>query len=273
MADVQIENGYTMIASELIDQFQKIKLSGRQWNILMVIIRQTYGYHRKECSITNNFIAEATGQHKCNVSRELSSLQSFGIIRIEEVEGKRMLSINKDYEHWNFTAKSVIKIDNHKQLSNPITEVIKNDNSKLSNPITEVIKNDNHTYNIYFKDNSKDNIKDTEVIKTDNLTVAKMTTPKPDFSAEFESLWKLYPRKKGKSSVTKKAMKELQQAGFETVKEAIENYKEEIRKNRTEERYILHGSTFFNGRWRDYIADESEVNGDADPYANVGLTL
>lgn len=100
--------------------------------------------------------------------------------------------------------------------------------------------------------------------RNDNSTVAKMTTPKPDFSAEFESLWKLYPRKKGKSSVTKKAMKELQQAGFETVKKAIENYKEEIRKNRTEERYILHGSTFFNGRWRDYI--ESEVSGDADAY-------
>ena len=72
--------------------------------------------------------------------------------------------------------------------------------------------------------------------------------------------------------MTKKAMKELQEAGFETVKRAIENYKEEIRKNRTEERYILHGSTFFNGRWRDYIADESEVTAN-DPYANIGLTL
>lgn len=107
--------------------------------------------------------------------------------------------------------------------------------------------------------------------RNDNSTVAKMTTPKPDFSEEFEKLWKLYPRKKGKSSVTKKAMKELQEAGFETVKRAIENYKAEIQKFHTQEQYIMHGSTFFNGGWKDYT--ESEVNGDADPYANVGTNL
>ena len=98
--------------------------------------------------------------------------------------------------------------------------------------------------------------------RNDNSTVAKMTTPKPDFSEEFESLWKIYPRKKGRNAISKKTMKELEKAGFETLKKAIENYKEEIRRNHTDEQYILHGSTFFNGRWKDYV--ESEVTADAD---------
>lgn len=104
----------------------------------------------------------------------------------------------------------------------------------------------------------------------DNNILNNICTPDNDFSSDFDKLWSLYPKKKGKSAVSKKAMKELQKAGFETVKKAIESYKEEIRKNHTDEQYILNGSTFFNGRWKDYI---SEVSEEDEPYANVGLHL
>lgn len=69
----------------------------------------------------------------------------------------------------------------------------------------------------------------------------------------FDDVWSLYPKKRGKDAVTKAAMEEMTQAGFETVKKAIENYKAEIQRNGTEEQYILYGNTFFNGRWKDYI--------------------
>lgn len=72
----------------------------------------------------------------------------------------------------------------------------------------------------------------------------------------FDRAWELFPNKKGKSAVTKKAMGELAEAGETTVIAAIENYKSEIQRNGTEEKYILHGSTFFNGRWRDYVVDD-----------------
>jgi hypothetical protein len=78
----------------------------------------------------------------------------------------------------------------------------------------------------------------------------------------FEALWKQYPRKEGKSAVTKKALAEIQKAGYETLAQAIDNYKEIIRRDGTEKRYILHGSTFFNGRWRDYA--EGQPDGEED---------
>lgn len=81
-----------------------------------------------------------------------------------------------------------------------------------------------------------------------------------DFEEVFEKLWAMYPRKRGKNKVTKKAKKELEKAGFETVARAISNYKSEIKKNRTNEKYIMYGSTFFNGGWRDF---EREVTPDA----------
>ena len=72
----------------------------------------------------------------------------------------------------------------------------------------------------------------------------------------FERAWDLFPNKKGKSAVSKKAMRELAEAGETVVISAVEKYKEEIERKGTEEKYILHGSTFFNGRWRDYVVED-----------------
>lgn len=76
-----------------------------------------------------------------------------------------------------------------------------------------------------------------------------------DYEAEFEKLWSLYPCKRGKSQVSKKAKKELAKAGYDVVSKAIENYKkevEDIRQNSFNQQW-LNGSTFFNGRWKDYV--------------------
>lgn len=72
----------------------------------------------------------------------------------------------------------------------------------------------------------------------------------------FDRAWELFPNKKGKSAVSKKAIRELAEAGEAVVIAAIENYKAEIQRKGTEEKYILHGSTFFNGRWRDYVVED-----------------
>ena len=54
----------------------------------------------------------------------------------------------------------------------------------------------------------------------------------------------------------------------EAVRRAIERYKAEIARQHTEEKYIMYGSTFFNGRWRDYEGDESDEG--ASQYEYIG---
>ena len=72
-------------------------------------------------------------------------------------------------------------------------------------------------------------------------------------SAEFETLWKLYPRKIGKP----KALKAYQKARkngttFEEVEAGIKAYCRQIEALKTEAEYIKHGSTWFNGEcWND----------------------
>lgn len=73
----------------------------------------------------------------------------------------------------------------------------------------------------------------------------------------FLALWDLYPKKEGKSSVSKKAKIELHKAGFDVVSSAIENYKAKIQRENRDMQYVKNGSTFFNGAWKDYIEPEA----------------
>jgi hypothetical protein len=76
-----------------------------------------------------------------------------------------------------------------------------------------------------------------------------------DFEAEFETIWKAYPRKEGKTNALKayiKARTDKEPVSFETVQEGVKRYIEYIKANNTEQRYIKHGSTWFNQRcWND----------------------
>ena len=72
----------------------------------------------------------------------------------------------------------------------------------------------------------------------------------------FQSVWDEYPKKLGKNKVTKAAMEQLEEAGENAVMGAVRNYVEKIKKEGTEEKYIMHGSTFFNGAWRDYVVED-----------------
>ena len=75
----------------------------------------------------------------------------------------------------------------------------------------------------------------------------------------FLALWDLYPKKAGKSSVSKKAKIELHKAGFDVVSSAIENYQAKIQRENRDIQYVKNGSTFFNGAWKDYL-ESSELS-------------
>lgn len=71
------------------------------------------------------------------------------------------------------------------------------------------------------------------------------------YSVFFETLWKLYPNKKGKSTVSKKSKKAIYEIGIEKMTKAIDNYKKDLQANTWKQ--AMNGSTFFNGRYEDYF--------------------
>lgn len=67
----------------------------------------------------------------------------------------------------------------------------------------------------------------------------------------FESIWKLYPKKKGKGQISKSQKMKLYKIGFDELSRCIERYKKAIAD--TDEKFIQHGSTFFNSGYVDYL--------------------
>ena len=79
-----------------------------------------------------------------------------------------------------------------------------------------------------------------------------------DLDQFFDDLWKLYPRKRGKGSVSERQKKRLYDIGADQMTRAIERFKADNAGQ--EEKFIPYGSTFFNSAYVDYL-DENYVSG------------
>ena len=89
-------------------------------------------------------------------------------------------------------------------------------------------------------------------------------------ASEFEELWKLYPRKVGKTKALTYYKKARKNTTFEEVKQGILNYCAEIKKKKIDMKYIKHGSTWFNNQgWN----DEYEVTPQEEPKRYGGTYL
>jgi predicted phage replisome organizer len=80
---------------------------------------------------------------------------------------------------------------------------------------------------------------------------------KADVDAFFESIWELYPVKKGKGQVSASKRKALYEIGFDRMEQAINRYLTELKKDASW-RKPQNGSTFFNSGYVDYL-DENYV--------------
>ena len=88
-----------------------------------------------------------------------------------------------------------------------------------------------------------------------SLSLIQNTNTIEHFVFDFESLYRKYPRKKGKSSGIKKLAKEIKtKEDYNLLAAAIESYANDCIKNKTEEKYIKHFSTFV-GCWRDWMPE------------------
>lgn len=57
MANPQIENGYTAVANEILDNLYKFSLNGTELKVISCIFRYTFGFHRKSHKLSASFIA------------------------------------------------------------------------------------------------------------------------------------------------------------------------------------------------------------------------
>jgi phage replication O-like protein O len=188
MASPQLENGYFSIATEFWDALARYRLPGEQMQVLMVVIRKTWGFHKKEDGIPLSQFQQATGINKPNISRALNELLSKKIIvknGFIKIDNKhiQVLGINKDFQKWV-------------PLSKKITTFIKKDKKALSKKITS-------KYN-RSKDNPKDihanfSSPDDAVEEYFSYTSKKGRVLRCKKLRSFDMFWEAFNYKRGRA--------------------------------------------------------------------------
>jgi len=130
MANPQLEDGYTKIANELLQRLMEHYLSPNQWQIVLCIIRRTYGYQKKVDRIANFQIVADTKLCKAVVSRNLKRLEDMKVI----VRDGKSIGLQKDWEQWEKLAEqSTIE-----KVSSIVNQNLLNSQPKLAEQSTKV---------------------------------------------------------------------------------------------------------------------------------------
>lgn len=174
------------------------------------------------CFASNQYFADFFGISKRRVSDVIKSL----------IEKKYIIS-------------TIIYKKNSKQIDKRVLNVC---SLAYGRSIHEPIEESFHTPH---EENCTDN-NTIDNSKLNNITKkAKLKKEKENINNFFETVWGQYPRKRGKSAVNFTKKKELYNFGLDAITKAIDAYKDEIKGK--EEQFVLNGSTFFGGRYKDFI--------------------
>ncbi len=150
MANPQKENGHIDIANEIAEALARYRLSGTEWQVLWVILRHTWGWHKKDEFISYGIIADKTGLNRRNVMRTVQSLASRKLLVKNGERTINNLKFNKDYEQW------VGDVKNDTTLMSKMTPL-----TDVKNDTTPDVKNDTTSIKVLKKHN-KETIKAKE---------------------------------------------------------------------------------------------------------------
>lgn len=147
----------------------------------------------------------------------------------------------KSLETAGYIGREVKYKDGTKQIeSRYIRILVYPTQEKLSTPTQEILR------------------ENTTSINTTN-TGQSHDDPKPTILDDFEELWKLYPRKRGKQSAFKAYKRALKKGTTnKQIQTGIMGYINDIHHEHIGQEYIAWGGTFFNQeRWADYLDEQS----------------
>jgi phage replication O-like protein O len=106
MASPQLEDGYTAVANEILDAFCLSFPGGSNAQVLLAIIRRTYGWHKKDDKISISQLCEMTGRCRRTVIYALQNLEAQGFITVQRQRGRGIVNqintvaFQKNHELW-----------------------------------------------------------------------------------------------------------------------------------------------------------------------------
>ncbi|WP_024873121.1 replication protein [Tolumonas lignilytica] len=116
------DDGYTKTANEIQKMKCKIRLSGREHNILEAVIYSTYGWNKKQDRLTNTYLANMCDMDPSDVNKALIELGKRNVITIQKIGVMKLVGINKTVSDWVLDKQPKPK----KQDSNENGEITQN---------------------------------------------------------------------------------------------------------------------------------------------------
>ena len=234
--------------------FKLLCFAGKQNNKGVLMLNDKIAY-------TDEMLATIFRRKKSTVKMALQVFENFGMIEI--VDG--VITIPNWGKHQNMDrieAKNAYMrnyMQNYREKQKALTykansKVNDEANSKANDKTNDKT---NSKANVSEADKEKEEEKERErEINKNNVhsgASAKQIT-NTEINDFFDTVWELYPIKKGKGQVSDTKRKALYKIGFDEISRAIDRYLTDLRKDAAW-RKPQNGSTFFNSGYVDYLDD------------------
>lgn len=281
MANPQIEEGFTRIANELYDAILEFGFTGRQLQVVLAVIRKTYGYNKKADDIGLSQFRDMIGMARQHVSKTIQELAAMNVLKVDHGKHAQHISLNKNYRQW--TAKSITKT-----VTPPVTKIVTPVTETVI-PVTETVTVTESVIGYHQNgdssvtdlgttiDNSKDNSKRQKDIYPSfpeiepPPNVINIEAPKRTRHVKrtgiplhrFEEFWELYDKKVGRGNAEYEWRKV--QHDDDLVDRIISKARLYV-KATPDKQYRKHPTTWLHNKcWDDEIIDRNGNNGNGQP--------
>jgi len=110
MANPQKENGFTAIANEILEKLVNIPLLGSEFQVILFILRKTYGFQKKSDVISLTQFEKWTGVSRPTVVKTIKNLVLRKMVVKDALLGDKIsFSFNKNYEDWLVKPAKLVK--------------------------------------------------------------------------------------------------------------------------------------------------------------------
>lgn len=176
-ADIQLDKGgFTRVHNLILEQLAQADMGRNEFKCVMFLLRQTYGYQRKESQISMAEWAAATGLDRGNVGRALRNLVEWGVVlKTNTGNGrghKSTYAFNKYFEQWRIGQNSVADDTVSEGQNGVAGDTVSGDKQCQKPPL-----------------NSVKNGRSTTSLKKERKQVASLV--RSEFVAAYEHIWGL----------------------------------------------------------------------------------
>lgn len=202
MASPQLENGFTRIANELLEAITGANLSAREFRVVLVVVRKSYGFNSKMAAISLSDFAEVTGVHRSNIPCTIRSLERKKVLLVERNGRAISYGVQKDYSQWvgqiNTTPGIELAMslsDNNMGKSIPPTDLSQINTTpgiKSIPPLSQI--NTPLMYKETLKDKEKERAPAPQKKKRQPKIQAEVQLSELQ-QRQFDTFWSAYPKK------------------------------------------------------------------------------